>query len=106
MVNGTTLHAKNNAHPPPDNVKQFASMVRALLNKYVPILLLEQIEIDLLKSLKDFCHCTRKCITAVNLRKIATNTLQPQGQPPQQTTTLDSSITSNNDSWHEPTNAP
>jgi hypothetical protein len=55
---------------------------------------------------KDFCHCARKRATAVKLHETTTNTLQPQGQPTQQTTTLDSSTTSNNDSWHESTNAP
>jgi hypothetical protein len=81
-------------------------MIRVLSNKDVPVPLIEEIAIDLLQSLKDFRNCARKQAAAVNLHKIRTNTLQPQGQPMQRTTTSDSLTTSNDDLWHEPTNNP
>ena len=75
MVNGTTLHTVNNAHQPPDHIKQVASMVRALSNKYVPVPLLEEVKMDLLQSLKDFRYRARKRAAAVNLCKMRTNIL-------------------------------
>jgi hypothetical protein len=48
MVNGITLHAGNNGQLPPDHVMQVDSMVRSLLNKYVPAPLLNKVEINLL----------------------------------------------------------
>jgi hypothetical protein len=95
MVNGTTLHTGNNAHQLPEQVKQVTSMVRALSNKYVPVPLLEEVEINLLQSLKDFRHHARKRVAAINLRKMRTNIPQPEGQPTQRTTTSDSSTASN-----------
>ncbi len=76
MVNGTTFHTGNNAHQPSDHVKQVASMVRGLSNKYIPVPLLDEVEIHLRQSLKDFRHCARKQAAAVNLCEMRTNILQ------------------------------
>ncbi len=56
MADSTTLNTANYAHTLPDYVTQVATMVRALSNKYVPVPLLDEVEIDLLISLNDFCH--------------------------------------------------
>jgi hypothetical protein len=89
MVNDTTLHTGNNAHQTPDHVKQVASMVRALSNKYIPVPLLEEVKIDLLQSLKDFCHRARKRAAAVNLCEMRTNIPNHKAnqhkEPPHQT---------------------
>ncbi len=78
---------------------QVASMVRSLSNKYFPVPLLNEVEIDLLQSLKDFCHRAWKQATAVTLQE--TNQ-QPKEQQTQCTTDPNISTTLNNDSWHEP----
>ncbi len=59
-MDGITLHSTHNAHEPPDHIKLVVELVRDLSNKYVPTPLLNKIEIDLLQSLKDFCHRARK----------------------------------------------
>ncbi len=95
-MNGTTLHARNNARLPSDHIMQVVSMVRSLSNKYVPVPLLEEVEIHLLQSLKDFCHRARKPATAVTLQE--TNPQPKEQQMPN----LDNSTTSNDNSWHVP----
>jgi hypothetical protein len=71
MADGITLHMASNTHTPPDYVMQVATMVRALSNKYVPILLFNEVEVDLLLSLKDFCHWACKRAGQVNLQEKA-----------------------------------
>jgi hypothetical protein len=84
-----TLHTAQTAHLPPDHVMQVATMVRALSNKYIPAFTIDKVEIDLLQSLKDFCHCTRKRAGDVRLRK----------NQPRTTHYLDDS--SNLNKWHK-----
>jgi hypothetical protein len=67
MVDGITLHTANHTHTPPDYVMQVATMVRALSNKYVPVPSLDKVEVNLLLSLRDFCHHARKRTAQVHL---------------------------------------
>ena len=81
MVDGITLRAAHYPHSPPDHVMQVAVMVRSLSNKYVPVPSLDENEIDLQASLKDFCHRCRKRAAAVALRE-HTDPPSSQLQPP------------------------
>jgi hypothetical protein len=78
-MNGITLHTAHNPHPPPDHVMQVAAMVRSLSNKYVPAPSLDEIEIDLQNSLKDFRYRCRKRATAIALRE--RSNLSPSRRP-------------------------
>jgi hypothetical protein len=80
MMGGITLRTAHNAHELPDHVELVIDMVRSLSNKYVPILSLDKIEIDLLHGLKDFCQQARKRAAVI----------KPNEAPK-----------SNADSWHE-----
>jgi len=100
MVDGITLRAAHYPHSPPDHVMQVAVMVRSLSNKYVPVPSLDEIEIDLQASLKDFRHRCRKRAAAVALRE---HTDPPSSQL--QTTPTEASQSterSDADSWREP----
>ncbi len=100
MVNGTTLHTANNAHTPPDCVTQVATMVRALSNKFVPIPLLNKVEINLLLSLKEFRHQACKCAGQVDLWE---NTSEQRWNTRlRDKNILVSSDSSNLDYWQEP----
>jgi hypothetical protein len=48
MVDSNTLLIINIAHIPPDYVKQVANMVKALLNKYIPIPSIDEVKINLI----------------------------------------------------------
>jgi hypothetical protein len=48
MVDGITLHATHTPYEPPGEVKHIVDMVRSLLDKYVPIPSLKEVEINLL----------------------------------------------------------
>ncbi len=100
MVDSTTLHTASNAHIPPDYVTQVATMVRALSNKYVPVPSLNKVEINLLLSLKDFCHQARKRAGQVDLWENAT---EQRRYTRQRETTLSAlSDSSNLNYWQEP----
>jgi hypothetical protein len=96
MVDGITLHSAHNPMSLPDHVVQVAEMVRFLSNKYVPTSSLDEIENDLLLSLKDFHHRARKRAAAVTLHKRAPSN-NPQNNP------MTSQLTDvfDIDSWHE-----
>jgi len=79
---------------------QVAVMVRSLSNKYVPVPSLDEIEIDLQASLKDFRHRCRKRAAAIALRE---HTDPPSSQlqtPPMEAS--QSTERSDADSWREP----
>ncbi len=100
MADSITLHTAGNAHTPPDYVTQVATMVRALLNKYVPIPLLNEVKGDLLLSLKDFHHQAHKRVGQVNLWEKAT---EQRWNTRQRNTTLSAlSDPSDVDYWQEP----
>ncbi len=67
MMNGITFHTTRIIYEPPDHVKQVVHMVRSLSTKYVPMPLLNEVEIDLLHGLKDFHHRAHKRATTVKL---------------------------------------
>ncbi len=69
MVDGTTLRVTNITDIPLNYITQVANMVRALSNKYVPILSIDEVKINLLQSLKDFCYRARKCATMIKLQE-------------------------------------
>ncbi len=96
-MDGITLRSTHNAHEPPVHIKLVVELVRDLSNKYVPTPSLDEIEIDLLQSLKDFCHRARKQAAKVHLREKSSHV------PPQNTSDISPpSSDTNTDSWQEP----
>jgi hypothetical protein len=96
-MDGITLRSTHNAYEPPDHIKLVVELVRDLSNKYVPMPLLDEIEIDLLQSLKDFHHQARKRAAKVHLREKSSHI------PPQNTSDISPpSSDTNADSWQEP----
>ncbi len=60
-------------------------MVRALSNKYIPVPLLEEVEINILQSLKDFRHRARKRAAAANEPLSRNQKANQDKEPPHQT---------------------
>jgi hypothetical protein len=80
---------------------QVAVMVRSLSNKYVPVPSLDEIEIDLQNSLKDFRYRCRKRAAAVALRERSDPS--PANSRARIHTDLQSLGRSDDtDEWHEP----
>ena len=80
---------------------QVAVIVRSFSNKYVPVPSLDEIEIDLQNSLKDFRYRCRKRATAVALRECSDPS--PANSRARIHTDLQSSRRSDDtDKWHEP----
>jgi hypothetical protein len=100
MVDGITLHATHTPHEPPDVVKQVVDMVKSLSNKYIPMLSLDKVEIDLLQGLKDFRHRVRKRAAAAKLRKGTVDAPARHPLGPIQVS-RPSDDTSDINSWHE-----
>jgi hypothetical protein len=83
--------------PPKTPCHAVSGKFRFLSNKYVPTPSLDEIETDLLLSLKDFRHQAHKRAAAVKLHERA-----PSNNPQNNPTTSQLMDVSKIDSWHEP----